>query len=143
MTPSVATGRLALVIWSAIWLPGLLLFAYRTAMHVRAERVGRAFFEGLAIMALPMAAYGAYVWAETAVQLQARRDVSLLGAAASVAQVGIPFALCAAFSWLRERRAVAGSTRRAWWLAAVVGAAGIPLLTPGLFMTQLMVLFGG
>lgn len=143
MSASDSFANIAIIAWAITWLPGMFLLAYRATALIRVRKTKRAFVEALLIGAIPAVTYGGYLISDAALQRQASREVSSLGLAASVAQVSGPYMVCLLCAWWLNRKAAPDATSRAWWLVALAGLVSVPLLTPGLFMTQLMVVFGG
>lgn len=150
----------ALMLWAISWMPGLFLFAYRLSRLVPAGQRRRAAGEGLVISALPLAAWAMYALSDATAHAEAQARIHLGQTAApvmtlqlawSVGQVLLPYLVVGAFAGWRAQRQASSSKRLQqpaaapgpWWLAAAVAMASIPFLTPGLFMAQLMLVFGG
>lgn len=146
MTLSPTAARLALLLWALTWLPGLWLYSVRASRLLQhrlgPREAGCLVVQGLLIAAVPLAGFGAYAVSQALLQAQAGRPAPVVGTAVSVLQVLLPYAVCGLVAaWGRWRSGTPPAPPR-WWLGGLVGTMALPLLTPGLFMTQLMVFFG-
>ena len=65
------------------------------------------------------------------------------GYIASVAQVAVPYVVSAAYLAWALRPGALNRAHVRWWLGVILGLVSVPLLVPGLFMAQLMAMFGG
>ena len=113
---------IAIGFWAATWLPGLAFAAWRMERLMRASRWPRALLEPVAVLLLPLLAFGLY--------------------ALSDAQVGVPYAFSAACLWAIWRPGTAHPKESRWWIAFLLGLLSAIVLTPGLLMAQLMVFVG-
>jgi hypothetical protein len=136
-------SRIAITVWALTWLPGLALATWRGAGLLRTNRIPRAVVESGGILTLPMVAFGLYAASDAQRYALARGVPITFGYLWSAAQLAVPYAVSAAYVvWALRSDASQGIAVR-WWVGLILGLLSVPLLVPGLFMAQLMVIFGG
>ena len=132
---------IAIGFWAA-WLPGLAFAAWRMERLMRASRWPRALLEPVAVLLLPLLAFGLYALSDAQRYAQAHSTQAPWSTLWSVAQVGVPYAFSAACLWAIGRQGTAHPKESRWWIAFLLGLLSAIVLTPGLLMAQLMVFVG-
>ena len=133
---------IAIGFWAATWLPGLAFAAWRMERLLRAARWPRALLEPVAVLLLPLMAFGLYAFSDAQRYAQAHRTQVPWSTLLSVAQVAVPYAVSAACLWAIWRPGATHPKESRWWIAFLLGLLSAIVLTPGLLMAQLMVFVG-
>jgi hypothetical protein len=143
MPLSEAHARIAIVVWSLTWLPGLALASWRAERRLRARHRWRALIEYAALLAIPLVSFGVYAFSDAQRYADARGGSVGWSSFLSVAQVAVPYAVSAAYLLLARRSNTGPSATARWWVGLLLGLLAVPVLVPGLLMAQLMVFVGG
>lgn len=142
MLLSESCSRIAVGVWAATWLPGLALAAWRMERLLRTARLPRALLEQVAVMLVPLLAFGLYALSDAQRYAEVHGAQMSWGAYLSVAQVAIPYVTCAVYLLTVWRPGVSHPTESRWWVALLLGFLSALVITPGLLMAQLMVFVG-
>ena len=141
MPQSESGSFIAIGFWAATWLPGLAFAKWRMECLLRAARWPRALLEPVAVLLLPLLAFGLYVLSDAQRYAQAHRTQVPWSTLWSVAQVAVPYAASAAYL-VAIWPGTAHPKESRWWIAFLLGLLSAIVLTPGLLMAQLMVFVG-
>lgn len=138
-----SASRLAVSLWAALWLPGFLLACWRMEHLLRAGRWARALLEPLALLSVPMLAFGLYALSGAQRYAEVHHTPIPWSTIGSVALVAVPHVVGAGYLFAVLRRQVPPPSGSRWWIAALLGLLSVLVFAPGLLMSQLMVLAGG
>lgn len=133
-------SHIAVLVWAATWLPGLAFAVWRMECLLRTARRSRALLELVAVLFMPLLAFGGYALSDAQRYAQAHNVQMSWGAYLSVAQVAIPYVTSAMYLMTVWRPGASHPTASRWWVALLLGFLSAFVLTPGLLMAQLMVL---
>lgn len=142
MPLSASGSRLAILVWAALWLPGLAVACWRTEKLLRAGQVARSLAETLALLAIPALCYGAYALSDAQRYAQAHDTQVAWSAWLPAAFVALPYAVGTLYLAVRRRQSSGSAAHARWGMAVLLGLLAVLLFAPGLLMTQLMVLVG-
>ncbi|HEX5371611.1 MAG TPA: hypothetical protein VFW84_02645 [Aquabacterium sp.] len=135
-------SHIAIAIWAVTWLPGLVFAALRMEHLLRMGRVRRALVGHMAILLVPVLAFGVYALSDAQRYAAAHSTTVSWGSMVSVALVAIPFAAEAAYLLAALRPGIAHPSGKRWLRALLLGLLSVLVFAPGLFMAQLMVFVG-
>ena len=109
---------------------------------LRARHLPRALLEAVALLLLPLVAFGLYALSDAQRYAEAHGTQVSWAAWLSVMQVAIPYLGSSAYLIAVLRPGTVATTASRWWIAVLVGLVAALFTAPGLFMALLMVLTG-
>ena len=136
-------SRIAIVIWSLTWLPGIVLFVFRVTHLWQSGRRTRAAIEGPLLVSIPVAAWGLYVWSDTMMQLAAGIPHVSAGTPTYLVQTAVPYLVSVISIFGLHLIMGAIDIRSTRLVAIILGLIAAPIAAPRPFLSLLMVLAGG